>query len=140
MVPVPVLAFVHFGRVPVLARYITGTGIKWCLYPYWHFCTFVQYQYGYGTLPVLALNGASTGSVKEYYEKRHSIYDSIRIVSPHLGALLELVICAKWYPVVQYSSDNGSKKNAITHTDPHTRNDISITGNGNLCILVQTHV
>jgi hypothetical protein len=48
---------VHFGPVLVSAWYITGTGIKWCPYWYWHFCTFVQYQYGYGTLPVLALNG-----------------------------------------------------------------------------------
>jgi hypothetical protein len=44
-----------------IGKYITGTGIKWCSYRYWHFCTFVQYQYGYGKLPVLALNGASTG-------------------------------------------------------------------------------
>ncbi len=61
MVSVPVLAFMHFGPVPVLARYITGTGIKWCQYWYWHICTFVQYQYWLGTLPVLALNGARTG-------------------------------------------------------------------------------
>jgi hypothetical protein len=33
------------------------------------FRTFVQYQNGYGTLPVLALNGASTGNVKEHYAK-----------------------------------------------------------------------
>ncbi len=61
MMTIPVLTFVHFGPVPVLAWYITGPGNKWC--PYWirHFCTFVQYQYGYGKLPVLALNGASTG-------------------------------------------------------------------------------
>ncbi len=61
MVPVPLLTFVDFDPVPVSARYITGTGIKWCLNQYWHFCTFVQYQYGYGKLPLLALNGASTG-------------------------------------------------------------------------------
>jgi hypothetical protein len=41
MVPVPVLAFLHVGPVLVWVRYIT--------------------QYGHGTLPVLALNGASTG-------------------------------------------------------------------------------
>jgi hypothetical protein len=61
MMTIPVLAFMHFGPVPVLAWYITGTGIKWCPYQYWHFCNFVQYQYGYGKLLVLALNGASTG-------------------------------------------------------------------------------
>ncbi len=60
MVPVPVLAFMHFGQVPVLARYITGTGIKWCPYRYWHLCILVQYQYWHGTLPVLAITGAST--------------------------------------------------------------------------------
>jgi hypothetical protein len=53
--------------VPVWVQYITGTGIpfnastgKWCQYQYWHICTFVQYQYWHGTLPVLALIGAST--------------------------------------------------------------------------------
>jgi hypothetical protein len=51
----------HFGPVPVLAWYITGTGFKWCPCRYWHFCTLVQYQHGHGPLPVLALNGASTG-------------------------------------------------------------------------------
>jgi hypothetical protein len=51
----------HFGPVQVSARYITGTGIKWCPCRYWHFCTLVQYQYGCGPLPILALNGASTG-------------------------------------------------------------------------------
>ncbi len=61
MMTVPVLAFMHFGPVPVLAWYITGTDIKWCPYRYWHFCTFVQYQYGYGKFPVLALDGARTG-------------------------------------------------------------------------------
>jgi hypothetical protein len=40
MVPVPVLAFLHFGPVPVWVWYIT--------------------QYGHGTIPVLALNGACT--------------------------------------------------------------------------------
>ncbi len=51
----------HFGPVPVLAQSITGTGINWCPCRYWHFYTLVQYQYGHGTLPVLVLNGASTG-------------------------------------------------------------------------------
>ncbi len=89
LVPVPVLAFWYFGSVSVLARSITGTGIKWCQYWYWHFCTLVQspvlawyitgtgikrcpyrywhlcilvqYQYRHGTLPVQALNVARTG-------------------------------------------------------------------------------
>ncbi len=61
LVPIPVLAFWYFGSVSVLARSITCTGIKWCQYRYWHICTSVQYQYWHGTLPVLALNGASTG-------------------------------------------------------------------------------
>jgi hypothetical protein len=61
MVPVPVLAYLQFCPIPVLARYITGTAITWCPYLYWHFGTFVQYQYWHGTLPVLALNGDSTG-------------------------------------------------------------------------------
>ncbi len=60
MVPAPVLAFMHFGQVPVLARYVAGTDIKWCLYRHWHLCILVQYQYWHGTLPVLALNGART--------------------------------------------------------------------------------
>jgi hypothetical protein len=100
MVPVPVLEFMHFGPVPVLAWYITGTGIKWCQYRYWHICTFVQYQYWHGTLSVLALNGASTGNVKEHYTKRHKINASTSMVPPLLGALLKLVICANRYPVV----------------------------------------
>ncbi len=102
---VPIL--VHFGPVPVSARYITSTGIKWCPYWYWHFCTFVQYQYGYSTLPILALIGASTGNVKEHYAKWHKIYASTSIVPPLLGALQELVFCMNWYPVVLYSSGNG---------------------------------
>ncbi len=57
--PVPVLTFVDVGPVPVLAWYITGTGIKLCPYQFWHMCTFFQYQYGYGQLLELALNGAS---------------------------------------------------------------------------------
>jgi hypothetical protein len=60
-VPVPVLPFWYFGSVLVLARPITGTGIKWCQYQYWRFGILVQYQYGHGTLPVLALNGAHAG-------------------------------------------------------------------------------
>ncbi len=61
MVPVPVLAFLHLCPIPVLAWYITGTAITWCPYRYWHLGTLVQYQYWHGKLPVLALNGASTG-------------------------------------------------------------------------------
>jgi hypothetical protein len=55
MVLVLVLVFLHFGSVPVWAQSITGTGIhKWCLYWYWHFHTFVQYQYGHSPFLVLA--------------------------------------------------------------------------------------
>jgi hypothetical protein len=44
MAPVPVLAFLHFGSVPVLAHSITRTGIQqWFLYRYWNFCTLVHY-------------------------------------------------------------------------------------------------
>jgi hypothetical protein len=100
MVPVLVSAFMHFGPVPVSTQYTTGMGIKWCPCRYWHFCTLVQYQYGHGPLPVLALNGASTGNVNEHYAKCHKVYASTSIVPPLLGALLELVICANWYPVV----------------------------------------
>jgi hypothetical protein len=61
--PVPVLAFPHFGSVPVQAQSITRIGIqKWCPYWYWHFCTLVQYQYGHIPLPELGImNGSSTG-------------------------------------------------------------------------------
>ncbi len=39
MMTIPLLAFMHFGPVPVLAWFITGTGIKWCPYrAYLHFC------------------------------------------------------------------------------------------------------
>ncbi len=74
MVPKPALAFVHFGPVPLLAPYIICTGIEWCPYWYWHFCTLGQYQNGYSTLPVQALNGASTCYVKGHYAKCHKIY------------------------------------------------------------------
>ncbi len=62
IVPVPLLAFLHLGSVPVQAQSITGTGIqKWCPYHYWHFWTLVQYQYGHIQLPELAFqNGSST--------------------------------------------------------------------------------
>jgi hypothetical protein len=36
LVPILVLAFWHFCPIPVLARYIIGTGIKWCQYRNWH--------------------------------------------------------------------------------------------------------
>jgi hypothetical protein len=61
IVPVPVLAFLHFGSVPVWAQFITGTGMLLCPYRYWHCCTLVQYQYGHSPLPILAFNCASTG-------------------------------------------------------------------------------
>ncbi len=101
MVPVPVMEFMHFSPLPVSARYIIGTGIKWCQYRYWHICTFVQYQYWHGTLPLLAFNGASTGNVNKCYVKSHKIYASTSIVPPFSGELLELVICTNWYPVVE---------------------------------------
>jgi hypothetical protein len=41
MVTVPVMVFVHFGSLSVLARVITGTGIQWCPFRYWHFGTFI---------------------------------------------------------------------------------------------------
>jgi ABC-type uncharacterized transport system permease subunit len=90
MMPVPVLAFLHFGSVPVwaysitgtgiyewfqyrywnlyfgsltvLAWVITGTGIHSCPFRYWHFGTLVQYQYRHIPLPVLAFNIARTGN------------------------------------------------------------------------------
>jgi hypothetical protein len=99
MVPVPALAFMHFGPVPIWVRYITGTGIKWCPYRYWHFFhvwpvpVWVQYITGTG------INGASTGNVKENYAKCHNIYASTSTVPPLSGAVLELVTCVNWYPV-----------------------------------------
>jgi hypothetical protein len=63
MVPVLVRAFLHFGSVPVKAQSITGTSIqKWCPYQYCHFCILVQSWYRQSSLPVLAYNyGARTG-------------------------------------------------------------------------------
>jgi hypothetical protein len=62
IVPVPVLAFLHFGSVPVWAHSITGNGIQqWFQYRYWNFCTLVHYQYWHGSLLVLAFNGARSG-------------------------------------------------------------------------------
>ncbi len=60
--PIPVLALLHVGSVPVWAQSITDTGIQLCQYRYWHFCILVQYQYGHSLLPALAFqNGARTG-------------------------------------------------------------------------------
>jgi hypothetical protein len=61
VVPIPVLAILHFGSVPVWAQSITGTGIQWCQHWYWRFCTLVQCQYGHIPLLVLAFNCARTG-------------------------------------------------------------------------------
>jgi hypothetical protein len=64
VVPIPVLAFWHFGSVPVWAHTIIGTGVSYGPYRYWHFCTTVQYRYRYIPLQVLAFNnGACTGTV-----------------------------------------------------------------------------
>ncbi len=61
--PVLVLAFWHFGSVPVWAHTIIGTGVSYGPYRYWHFCTTVQYRYRYIPLQVLAFNnGACTGT------------------------------------------------------------------------------
>jgi hypothetical protein len=62
MVPVPVLAFLNFGSVPVWAHSITGTGIqKRFQYWDWNFCTLVHYQYWHGSLLVMEFNGACSG-------------------------------------------------------------------------------
>jgi hypothetical protein len=58
MVPEPVLAYLCFCPISVLARYITGTGIKRCPCQYRHLCILVQYQYQHGIFSVRALNGA----------------------------------------------------------------------------------
>ncbi len=60
VVPVPKMANMYLESVPVWAHSITRTGIKLYPHQYLYFCTFVQYQYWHGPLPVLALNGAST--------------------------------------------------------------------------------
>ncbi len=94
----------HFGPVPLLAWYITGNGNKGCPYRYWNFCTFVQYQYGYGKLPVLALNGASTGigiyaywsstSIGTVLYRYWQLMVPIRVMAfMHFGPLPELA----WY-------------------------------------------
>jgi hypothetical protein len=62
MVPVPVLEFLYFGSLSVLAWVIAGTGIQWCPFRYWHFDILVQYQYGHIPLPVLVFNMAHTGN------------------------------------------------------------------------------
>ncbi len=62
MEPVLVLAFLHFGSVPVWAYSITGTGIQqWFQYRYWNFCTLVHYQYWHGSLLLLAFDSARSG-------------------------------------------------------------------------------
>jgi hypothetical protein len=62
MVTVPVLAYLQFCPIPVLAWYITSTAIDWCPYRYWHFGTLVHYQHWQGPLPVLAFNGTRTSN------------------------------------------------------------------------------
>jgi hypothetical protein len=47
ILPVPVLAFLHLGSLPVQAQSITHIGIqKWCPYWYWHFCTWFSTSMG----------------------------------------------------------------------------------------------
>jgi hypothetical protein len=99
IVPVPVLAFLHFGSVPVWAQSITGTGMLLCPYQYWHFCTLVQYQYGHSPLPILAFNGASTGigisafwfstsMVTVHYQHWHSLILPVLVLAfLHLGSV-----------------------------------------------------
>ncbi len=61
IVPIPVLAFLPSGSVPVWAQFITNTGMLLCPYWYWHCCTLLQYEYGHGPLLILALNCARKG-------------------------------------------------------------------------------
>jgi ABC-type uncharacterized transport system permease subunit len=62
MVPVPVLDFLYFDSLSVLARVITGTGIQWRPFQYWHFGTLIQYHYRHVPLPVLVFNMVRTGN------------------------------------------------------------------------------
>jgi hypothetical protein len=62
MISVPVLDFLYFGSISLLAWDIAGTGIQRCLFQYWHFDTLVQYQYGHIPLLVLVFNIARTGN------------------------------------------------------------------------------
>jgi hypothetical protein len=62
MVTVPVLAYLQFCPIPLLAWYITSTAIAWCPYWYWHFGTLVLNQYWHSPLLVLAFNGTCTSN------------------------------------------------------------------------------
>ncbi len=97
--PVPVLAFLYFGSVPVWARFITGPGMLLCPYQYWHCCTLVQYQYWHSPLQILAFNCASTGigisafwfspsMCTVHYQHWHSIMVPVLVLAfLHLGSV-----------------------------------------------------
>jgi hypothetical protein len=51
-----------FGSLSVLGKVITGNGIQWFPFQYWHFGPLNQYQCGHITLLVLAFNIACTGN------------------------------------------------------------------------------
>ncbi len=100
ILPVPVLAFLHLGSLPVQAQSITRIGIqKWCPYQYWHFCTLVQYQYGHISLPELgSQHGArtvtgifalklSTSIGTVYYRYWHSVVPVSVLAFWHFGSV-----------------------------------------------------
>jgi hypothetical protein len=98
--PIPILAFLHLGSLPVQAQPITRIGIlTWCLYRYWHFCTLIQYQYGHIPLPelgsphgactgtgILALR-SSTGIGTVDYQYWHSVVPVPALVFWHFGSV-----------------------------------------------------
>jgi hypothetical protein len=96
MVPIPVLAYLHFYPIPVLARYNTGTAITWCPYQYWHFGTFVQYKYWHGPLPILALNGASTG-IGIFAVLSNTSIGMVHYRYCHYLVLVPVPVLAFWY-------------------------------------------
>jgi hypothetical protein len=111
--------------------------LQWCPYWHWHFCTLVQYQYWHGPLLVLAFSGARTGigifalwsstsMCTDHYWYWHSIVlvpvmgryimQNDTKFMPILGLYLlfwELVICANWYPIVWYGTNNEQNKNPV---------------------------
>jgi hypothetical protein len=100
VVPVSVLAFWHFGSVPVWAHTITSTGVSYSPYRYWHFCTSVQYPYRHIPLQVLAFNNGdctgmgisalwfSTGIGTVHYQNWHSKMVPVPVLSfLHFGSV-----------------------------------------------------